>query len=96
MNLILLQMAGGGMNSLFLIGAMLVFMVFFVILPQRKKQKEAKNLQESLKAGDKVVTVGGFHTTIVDTEADTVTVEMSRGNNVKIDRVSIAKVLPKA
>ena len=55
MTLTILQAAGGSgqwMNLIMLGGIFLVFFFFF-IRPQQKKQKETKNMQESLKIGDK-------------------------------------------
>jgi preprotein translocase subunit YajC len=65
LNSILLQVAGSNMSSLFLIVGMFVIMYFFMIRPQQKKQKEQQSYVDALKAGDKVVTIGGAHGTIV-------------------------------
>jgi len=65
-NSILLQgFGGGGASSLFLIGGMFVIMYFFMIRPQQKKQKDQQAYIDALKAGDKVVTIGGLHGTVV-------------------------------
>ena len=97
MNLVLLQTGSGGGTSMYLmLGIGVIFMVFFVYLPQRKKTKEAKALQEGLKTGDAVVTTGGFHGKVITTEGALVIVELSKGNNVKIESTSITSVIPKA
>ena len=62
-----------------------VVMWFFMIRPQRKQQKELQNFRDSLKKGDKVVTVGGIYGTVCDIKDKTVLIEVD--NNVKI-RVS--------
>ena len=45
----------------FIILMILIFVVmyFFMVRPQQKKQKEIVKWRESLKRGDKIVTVGG-------------------------------------
>jgi preprotein translocase subunit YajC len=62
-----------------------VVMWFFMIRPQRKQQKELQNFRDSLKKGDKVVTVGGIFGTVAEIKDTTVLIEVD--NNVKI-RVS--------
>lgn len=58
---------------------------FFIIRPQRKQQKELQNFRDSLKKGDKVVTIGGIYGTVCEIKEDSVLIEVD--NNVKI-RVS--------
>ena len=62
-----------------------VVMWFFMIRPQRKQQKELQAFRDSLKKGDKVVTVGGIYGTVCEVKVGTVLIEVD--NNVKI-RVS--------
>lgn len=37
-----------------------VLMYFLILRPQKKRQKEVETLRASLKAGNRVVTIGGF------------------------------------
>ena len=62
-----------------------VVMWFFMIRPQRKQQKELQNFRDSLKKGDKVVTIGGIYGTVTEIKEGSVLIEVD--NNVKI-RVS--------
>jgi len=91
----LLAEAGGNYTQFILLGLVGVVFYFFMIRPQQKKQKETKKMQEDLKAGDAVVTAGGFHGKVVTTEGDLVVIELSRGSNVKIERNSITSVVTK-
>jgi preprotein translocase subunit YajC len=59
----------------------LVFYLFF-IRPQMKKSKDQKKFRESLKKGDKVVTIGGLHGRIAEVEETTVVLEV--GNNLRL------------
>jgi preprotein translocase subunit YajC len=54
------------MQQMVMIGLMIVVFYFFMIRPQTKKQKELKKFRETLKAGDKVVTIGGVHGKILE------------------------------
>ena len=45
----------------------LIFVIFYFMLirPQRKKDKEAKQMLDNLKVGDRICTIGGIYGTIV-------------------------------
>ena len=76
---------GGGWSMWVMLALIFVVMWFFMIRPQRKQQKELQNFRDSLKKGDKVVTVGGIFGTVAEIKENTVLIEVD--NNVKI-RVS--------
>ncbi len=60
----------------------LIFAVFYFMLirPQRKKDKQVKEMLNNLKAGDRVCTIGGIYGTIVGIKDDTVTLSVGRDN----------------
>ena len=76
---------GGGMSMWIMLALIFVVMWFFMIRPQKKQQKELQNFRDSLKKGDKVVTIGGIYGTVCEVKEGTVLMEVD--NNVKI-RVS--------
>ena len=76
---------GGGMSMWIMLALIFVVMWFFMIRPQRKQQKELQNFRDSLKKGDKVVTIGGIYGTVCEIKEGSVLIEVD--NNVKI-RVS--------
>ena len=76
---------GNGWQMWVMLLLIFVVMWFFMIRPQRKQQKELENFRNSLKKGDKVVTIGGIYGTVCDIKENSVLVEVD--NNVKI-RVS--------
>ena len=45
---------------------MLGVLYFFMIRPQIKKQKKERLYRESLKIGDKIITIGGIHGKVVE------------------------------
>ena len=55
----------------------LIFVVFyfFMIRPQRKKQKEEQKMRDSLRVGDELITIGGIHGRVVSKKENTVTIE---------------------
>lgn len=92
MNTILLSAqsnaGGGGMGMLIMMVAIFAIMWLFMIRPQQKKQKEIRNFQNSLQAGDHVVTGGGIYGTVknINMEKNTVEVEIARGVNIVVDK----------
>ncbi len=73
----------------------LIFVVFYFILirPQRKKDKQVKEMLNNLKAGDRVCTIGGIYGTIVGIKDDTVTLAVGRSDtNMVIARWGIRNV----
>ncbi len=67
----------------------LVVFYFFMIRPQMKKQKELKKFRENLKAGDKVVTIGGVHGKILEINDTTILVN-SEGSKIRFDKSAIS------
>ncbi len=60
----------------------LIFVVFWFMLirPQRKKDKQVKEMLNNLKAGDRICTIGGIYGTITGLREDTVTLSVGKDN----------------
>lgn len=69
----------------------IMFAIFYLLLirPQQKRAKQHKQLLESLKAGDQVVTAGGLHGRIAALDDKVVTLEVATGVKIKVNRSSI-------
>jgi preprotein translocase subunit YajC len=83
-------MGGQGMQSLVMLGLMVLVFYFFMIRPQMKKQKELKKFRENLKAGDKIVTIGGIHGKIMEV-ADTTVLIQTEGAKFRLEKSAIAQ-----
>ena len=61
-----------------LLPMILIFVVFYFMLirPQRKKDKEAKQMLENLKVGDRICTIGGIYGTIIRIKDQVLTIEV--------------------
>jgi preprotein translocase subunit YajC len=95
-NYILLQAGGAGLvPNLIFIGAIIIVFYFFMLRPQQKKQKDQKTFRENLKAGDKIVTIGGVHGKIVELDGDLVIIDTDRGVKVAFEKTSISDELTK-
>ena len=89
---VLLQAAtGGGSFQLILLGGMILVFWLFMIRPQAKKAKQAKEFQQNLQKGAKVVTIAGIHGTINKVNEDnTISLETSPGSYIKIEKSAIS------
>ncbi|MBB2942928.1 preprotein translocase subunit YajC [Actinoplanes lutulentus] len=90
------QASGGNYSFLLILVLLFGFMYFVMIRPQQKRRKEALEMQNTLGAGDEIVTIGGLHGTVVVADADVVTLEVAPGVQVRFARPAIARVLTKA
>lgn len=88
--------AGGSITSALLLPVLLIVVFYFLLIrPQQKKQKEHRQMVEALGVGTEIVTGGGVLGKVTDLGEQFVTVEIADGVKVKIQRHSIASVLPK-
>lgn len=93
-NFILLQAEGAGSSGIigqvFLFGSIILIMYFFMIRPQQKKQKEAKNFVSEIKKGDNVVTIGGIHGKVFSVDGETILLELEKGFKIKVEKSAVS------
>src|SRR5215218_10401132 len=87
--------AGGGWESMLLIGAMFAVLYFLMIRPQMKRAKEHKAMVDGLQKGDEVVTAGGVLGRISKIGEGYVSVEIANNVEVQLQRSAVQTVLPK-
>lgn len=96
--MMLAQGQGGGTNPLvhimFLVGIVLVF-YFLLIHPQKKKEKQRRQMIDEVGKGDRVITIGGIHGEIVSLKEDTmiVRVDPESGATLKLNRTAVHRVI---
>ena len=76
---------------------LVMFGVLYLVMirPQMKKQKEHKNMIDSIVKGDEVVTAGGFLGRISKLGDAFISVELADGVEVQMQRSAVVQVLPK-
>jgi preprotein translocase subunit YajC len=85
------QGKGSSSMSLIFMGMMILVFWLFMIRPQAKKAKQQKTFINDLKKGDKVVTIAGIHGTINKVNEDgTISLEVSPGSYLKVEKSSIS------
>lgn len=67
---------------------MFLVMWFFMIRPQMKRQKEAKQFRDNVQVGDKVVTIGGIHGRIKEIKETNVLLELESGK-LRVERSAL-------
>lgn len=65
--------------SLIMIVGLLALMYFFMIRPQKKKQKEEQNMRDSIQIGDEITTIGGIMGRVVTVKDDSIVLETGAG-----------------
>lgn len=77
------DVSGMYLSSVIVMAAVMAIMYFFMIRPQKKKEKEAKEMRDNLQIGDEVTTIGGITGIVVRKTEDTVVIETG-GDRSKI------------
>ncbi|MGE5437745.1 MAG: preprotein translocase subunit YajC [Syntrophothermus sp.] len=90
------QGGGFGFSTIIMFGAMFLIFYFMIIRPQQKRAKEREAMLSNLSKGDKVVTSGGLHGTVVGIEDKTVLIQVSDNVKLKFDRSAIAVIQKQA
>lgn len=83
----------GWMNLIFL-GAIFIIFYFFIIRPQKQRQKEIQTMVDNLKKGDKIVTSGGMIAQVKTVDDDTVLAEIDSGVKARFKKSAITNVNP--
>ena len=67
---------GSAMTSVIMLGLMFVLLYFIMIRPERKKKKEAEEMRDALKVGDKITTIGGIVGEVCHIKDDNIVIEV--------------------
>jgi preprotein translocase subunit YajC len=86
---------GGFLGQYGFLILMFVAMYFLMIRPQQKRAKEQKTMMEALAKGDEVVTAGGVLGRISKISDQYITLEISSGAELIVQKNSVTMVLPK-
>jgi preprotein translocase subunit YajC len=87
--------AEAGFMSFLPIILMFIVLYFLMIRPQMKRQKEQKAMMEALAKGDEVVTAGGILGKVSKVSEAYVTLEVSDGTEIVVQKVAVSTLLPK-
>ncbi|AKN64856.1 MULTISPECIES: preprotein translocase subunit YajC [Herbaspirillum] len=85
----------GNLASFLPIILMFVVLYFLMIRPQMKRQKEQKAMMDALAKGDEVVTSGGMLGRITKVADGYITIEVSEGTEIIVQKGAVTTLLPK-
>lgn len=71
-------------------------MYFFMIAPQRKKQKELQKQIDALSTGDEVLTIGGIYGEITNKKDDRFVIRIADGVKIEVARSAVSTVVRKS
>ncbi|SCZ07328.1 preprotein translocase subunit YajC [Alkaliphilus peptidifermentans] len=54
----------------------LAIFYFLIIRPQQKKEKKVKEMRNSIKVGDEIITIGGIYGKVIKAKEDVITIEV--------------------
>lgn len=85
---------GSILTTLIPIAAFFGLMYFFLIRPQKKREKEIKEMRDNIQVGDEIITIGGMIGKIVKTKDETFVLQVG-ADRIKIEfyRWGVSKVL---
>ena len=83
--------AGSQWSMWIMLALIFVVMWFFMIRPQRKQQKELQNFRDSLKKGDKVVTIGGIYGTVCEIKEGSVLIDVDNYVKIRVSKQALVK-----
>ena len=87
--------ADAGMINLVMLLVLFVVFYFLLIRPQTKRAKEHRQMVDSLAKGDEIVTNGGVLGRITNIGDNFIVLEIAANTEVKVQRQSVAAVMPK-
>ena len=87
------EIMGSKFGPVIMIVAWIAIIYFFMILPNKKKQKKQKEMFDSLKEGNEIVTIGGIKGTVSSIQEDYIQIRVDKGVNLTIRKSAVAVVL---
>ncbi|MCX5780686.1 MAG: preprotein translocase subunit YajC [Firmicutes bacterium] len=77
-------------QSLIYLGIFMLVFWFFIIKPRKQQEKKHKDIVESIKRGDKVVTIGGLKGEVSRVKDDSVMIKVDESTELEYVKNAIA------
>ena len=94
---IMLQAAGAApqqgspMSGIIMMVLLFAVMFIFMILPQRKQQKELEKFRNSIAKGQKVITAGGIYGVVKEVNERDILMEVDGNVTLRVDKTAIMR-----
>ena len=86
----------GGFSAFVPLILMFVIFYFLLIRPQQKKAKEHREMINSIKKGDRIITSGGIHGLVTAVSDTIMTVEIADKVRIKLARGNVSALVKPA
>jgi len=95
--LIMDSQTGGLKNMMGLLGPIAIFavMIFFLFRSQQKEAKRKREMVESVKTGDKIITAGGIHGVVANVKETTFIVKIADNVKIEVSKSGVTSVMEK-
>ena len=91
MDFILMDISNGWKTGI-MIAAMIAVFYFFLIRPQSQRAKEEEQYRNGLRKGDRVMTAGGIHGTVVNVSAPFAQIEIAKDTQIRVQLSTLNKI----
>ncbi|HEX6491849.1 MAG TPA: preprotein translocase subunit YajC [Gaiellaceae bacterium] len=81
------------MGYLIVIIAVFALIWLLVLRPQRRRQVQQLQMQDTLHVDDEIITAGGLHGYVKQLDESVLTIEIAPGVRVRLDRRAVAGVV---
>ena len=85
--------SGALMTQVVFFVAIFAIFYFLMIRPQQKQKRDRENMLRAMKKGDRVVTTGGLHGTVIGLSEHTVTLRVADQVKLEFDRPAIGRIV---
>jgi preprotein translocase subunit YajC len=75
------------------LAALFAIFYFLLIRPQQRQRREREEMLKAVKRGDKVVTTGGLHGTVVGLSEHTVVLKVAEQVKLEFERSAVGRIV---
>jgi preprotein translocase subunit YajC len=90
--------SGGGsmavLTQVAFFAAIFAIFYFLLIRPQQKQRRDRDQMLTAVKKGDRIVTTGGLHGTVLNTGEQTITLRVSDNVKLEFDKSAVGRIVP--
>lgn len=83
------------MMTIVTFGLIILIFYFLIIRPQKKRDRETRDMLSAIKKGDKVQSIGGIRGTVVSVKESSVIVKVDDNTRIEFAKNAISSVLDK-
>jgi preprotein translocase subunit YajC len=80
-------------NPIFIMIPLMVFMLWWMSRSQKKQREERQKLLDSVRTGDKIVTIGGIHGIVANVKDKTLVVKIADNVKIEINRTGVESIV---